>query len=300
VWLFFARLLSGVAVGMLSSIGTAWLAEQYGAERRATATLVAAVANLVGIALGPLLGGVLAEYAPAPLRVPLLVYLVVLAGVTAALLRVPDLRHPLAPKLREVTLRPSVGLPRDRLGAFVPPAIAAFVSFALGGLYFALIPSIVQRELHETNVAVAGYLVFEFGVFAVAFVIIGRRLRSARAMTVGLMLVLPAVAAVATAHGLRSMPLLVVASAISGAALAFGYRGSLQVVNELASDEKRGRLVASYLIACFIGNSVPVIGIGVLTTVATPLVATVVFACTLAAFAIGALIVFRTQSAARG
>jgi MFS family permease len=298
VWLFVARLLSGVAVGLLSSIGTAWLAEQYGAERRATATLMAAVANLAGIALGPLLGGVLAQYAPAPLRVPLIAYLIVLAAVTAVLLRVPDRRGRTVASVRELDLRPSVGLPREKIGAFVPAAIAAFASFALAGFYFALLPNIVQRELQVANVAVAGYLVCAFGGFAVAFIIIGRTLTPVRAMVLGLLLVLPALALVAVAQGLRSMAVLTAASAVSGIALAFGYRGSLQVVNEIAPHEKRGRLVSSYLIACFLGNSVPVIGIGLLTTLTSPIIATVVFAVTLAVLAIVALLVLRVQSRA--
>src|SRR5262249_2017331 len=58
-WLFAGRLLFGFAVGILSGTGTAWLAEQFGRERRPQATLAATTANFAGLALGALLGGVL-------------------------------------------------------------------------------------------------------------------------------------------------------------------------------------------------------------------------------------------------
>jgi len=150
-WLFAGRLLIGLAVGILSGTGTAWMAERYGPARRSTATVAAATANLAGIAVGPLIGGLLAQYVAGPLRVPFLVYLAVLAVVVIAIWQAPDPRPARIKKLGELRVRPRIGVPADRLGAFAPPAIAGFVTFALGGLYFALIPGIVIRDLHQTQ-----------------------------------------------------------------------------------------------------------------------------------------------------
>ena len=54
--------------------------------------------------------------------------------------------------------------------------------------------------------------------------------------------------------------------------------GSLEVINRIAPADQRSEVVSSYLIALFAGNSVPVIGIGVLAAAATPLVAHATFA----------------------
>jgi hypothetical protein len=83
---------------------------------------------------------------------------------------------------------------------------------------------------------------------------------------------------------------------IAGVAVGMGYRGSLQVVNEIAPEDRRAEVVSAYFIACFIGNSVPVIGVGVLASVTNSLVASITFACTIAAFAIGTLLRFRTTT----
>jgi predicted MFS family arabinose efflux permease len=289
-WLYVARLLIGLATGVLSGTATAWLAEQYGVQARSAATFAATGANLLGIALGPLVGGLLAQYAPWPLVLPFVVYLAAVSAAALAAGRVDE--PPGADRLRsvrELRVQPRLGVPRDRLGAFAPPAIAGFVTFALGGLYFALIPTIVIEDLHEADVAVGALLVFELGAVALAVNLLCRRLPAAAAMTSGLLALLPAVALLVVAQAAGSMPVLVVASALAGVVLALGYRGSLQVVNVIAPDQRRAEVVSSYLIAVFLGNAVPVIGVGVLSTLTDAFIATVTFAGVVATLAVVAL-----------
>jgi predicted MFS family arabinose efflux permease len=289
LWLFLGRLSIGLAVGILSGTGTAWLAEQYGQSRRSRATLTAATANLSGIAIGPLVGGLLAQYAPAPLKLPFLAYILALTIVAIAIAGTAETRQHRIHKMGDLRVHPRLGIPRDRIGSFTAPAVTGFVTFAVGGLYFALIPSILIQDLHERNVAVGGLVVFELGLFAASFIVLGRGLRPVTAMTGGLICLLPAVALVVSAQALRSMPLLLIATAFAGTTMALGYRGSLEVVNEIAPDDRRAEVVSSYYIACFVGNSVPVIGVGVLSRYTNPFIASVVFACTIATFSIAAL-----------
>jgi MFS family permease len=295
-WLFAGRLLIGLAVGVASGTGTAWLADQFGPGRHETATLTAATANMTGIALGPLVGGLLAGYAPAPLQLPLVVYIVALAVVVTAVARTPEMRSEHRRHVADVRVRLRVGVPRDVLGAFTPPAITGFIIFALGGLYFALIPNVVIRDLHERNVAVGGLVVCELAVVATVLILLSRRLRPTVAMTGGLVLLLPAVALVASAQAAKSMPVLLVATALAGAALALGYRGSLQVVNDIAPDDRRAEVLSTYYIACFVGNAVPVIGVGTLATLSTPLIASSIFAGVVAAFGLTALLWQRSRA----
>src|SRR5579884_1573860 len=72
-WLFVARVLSGIAVGLASGTGTAWLADLLDDKARATA--LATAANAFGFAAGPLAAGFLAQYTGSPLHFPFYVYL---------------------------------------------------------------------------------------------------------------------------------------------------------------------------------------------------------------------------------
>jgi len=109
-------------------------------------------------------------------------------------------------------------------------------------------------------------------------------------MLSGLTMLLPSLVLLALAQLLGSTAILLAGTALGGAAAALGYRGSLQVVNEIAPDDRRAEVVSSYYVAMFLGNSVPVIGVGLLTAIASSTVSSFAFACVIAIFTIGALI----------
>src|SRR5215470_14882900 len=89
----------------------------------------------------------------------------------------------------------------------------------------------------------------------------------------------------------HSMPLLLCATALGGLSAALGYRGSLEEANRIAPSEQRSEFVSSYLIAVYGGNSVPIIGIGLLAAITSSTTAHVSFAAIITALACIALIV---------
>ena len=75
------------------------------------------------------------------------------------------------------------------------------------------------------------------------------------------------------------------AAAAGGVSGGLGYRGSLEVINRIAPADRRSEVVSSFLVALFAGNSLPVIGIGLLSAAAGPSVAHVSFATAITALA---------------
>jgi MFS family permease len=288
IWLFLARTLTGIAVGIASGTATAWLAELYGENQRARATVMATTANFVGISLGALVAGVLAQYAPWPLHLSFIVYLAAVIAVMVLIWRTPETVARRG-ELGEVSLKPQIGLPRDIRVAFIAPAATAFSIFALVGFYAALAPTLLVESLAEANHAVAGGVVFELCIVAALAMVLTRLLRSRTAMLSSLVLLLPSVVLLVAAQALASIPVLLVGVALAGVAIALGYRGSLQVVNEIAPKDRRAEVLSSYMLACFTGNTLPVIGVGILATLVSPLAATVALATMIALFAIVAL-----------
>lgn len=120
--------------------------------------------------------------------------------------------------------------------------------------------------------------------------LVTRQLSSRGAMLAGSALLLPGIALLPCAEGLRSLALLLCGTIITGPATMLGYRGSLQVVNEIAPSERRAELIASYILFMYLGNSLPIIGIGLLSGVTSPFTADVTFAIVIAACALLALI----------
>jgi MFS family permease len=286
--LFVGRLLSGFALPLASGAGTAWIVEL--CEDRCTAASLSAGAILAGLGLGALISGLLAEYSTEPLVFPFaaLVSLALAAAVIVWLL--PEtVKHRV--RWSQISLRPRIGVPRSIIGAFVAPAVTVFASFALLGFYSALAPSLLQRSLQVESHAIGGAVIFELYAAAVLVMALTQWLGARAAMLSGLALLVPALAVLVAAFQSHSLSLLLTGAALGGGAAALGYRGSLQIVNQIAPDNRRAEMVSTYLMFCYAGVSLPVVGIGLLSAMQTPAFAEEIFAVVIAAFALLAIAV---------
>ena len=295
-WLFVARVLSGFSIGLAAGTGTAWIAE-LDAQDRTRATVVAVASNFAGLAVGPLISGLVAEYAPRPLQLPFLIYIGLVAITAVFIARSPETVNHRGAAGAEG--RASVAMPRSIRTRFIAPAITAFTVFSLYGFYFSLAPSVLIDSLHQTNRAIGGAVVFELGLVSAATIIFTRRLASSTCMRLALALLVPSLALLIAAQAQESMPLLLLGTALSGISGALGYRGSLQVVNQIAPEDQRAGVSSVYFIVCFIGNSLPVIAVAALTRAFDSLVADSAFAVTLAILALGALAMSMKMPAVR-
>ena len=61
------------------------------------------------------------------------------------------------------------------------------------------------------------------------------------------------------------------------------------MVNQIAPEDQWSEVISTYMIFCYLGNSVPVVGIGLLSRVTSSLTAHIIFAVVVAALAIIAL-----------
>jgi len=241
--LYVARVLSGLAIGIGAGTGTAWLAELIAEPDRARATVIETVANFIGLGLGALIAGLLAEYVGFPLLTPFVAYLAVLFIVAAALAFAHEtIDRPLA-AFAQLSVRPRAGVPSSIRSRFVAPAVTGFAAMALVAFFAALAPSVLAGELHVTSHAVAGAIFLELAA-AVALVIAFTHSLSSRAtMLWSLGLMLPSLALLVTAQLVGSLGVMIAATAICGVATGLGYRGSLQLVNQIAPDDRRAEVV---------------------------------------------------------
>ena len=215
-WLFAARILSGFATGLAAGAATAWIAELLPKNEKEAAAPIATTANFIGLALGPLLAGTLAQFALWPLRLSYIVYLILLSTIGAAIFLVPEtVRNPKR-RIRDASLRPRLGVPKQIRVAFLSPAVTAFVTFALIGFYAALIPSLLRESLHQATPVVAGAVVFLLFLAAALIVVVTGKLSGRTAMLWGLALLPPSLGLLLTAEVMNSTLMLAFASVLSG------------------------------------------------------------------------------------
>jgi MFS family permease len=220
-WLFAGRIVSGVAIALGSTAATAWLAELTPDKRRAS--VFATTGNLGGLTFGALLAGLLATYAAWPLRLSYIVYFVLVVVTVRVTARLPEtVEHPVR-RLRQLSLRPRLGVPRELLGAFVAPAAICFATFAVFGYYAALIPGLLAQALNLNSPDIGGGVVALLCAVGAVIGVLTQRLSSRTAMLTGSALMVPAAALLPTAQALHSLSLLLAGTLLAGGAVILGW-----------------------------------------------------------------------------
>ena len=203
----------------------------------------------------------------------------ILRGTTETVER--PVRH-----VADLSLRPRIGVPRGVRTPFIGSAALAFASFALGGFYAALTPGLLAHRMGQTSVALMGGVVgLYFGTAAVT-ASTARRLSPMPTLVGAVVLLLLGVGLLVLSDARRALGLLLAGTIVCGAAMALGYRGSLKIVDEIAPDDRRAELLAAYLLVCYAGISLPVVGVGLATKTLGPETAHRLFAVVVALLAI--------------
>jgi MFS family permease len=258
-WLFLGRVLSGLSAGLMTGTATAALTEtaRPGSGRRAS--LVSSAANLGGLALGPLLAGLLAQWAPEPTVLPFVVQLGLVAVAGLGLLVVPETvsgRSALSLRFH------GFGIPEIGRAEFLAAGLAGFAAFSLLGLFSALVPTFLVGVLHDTSHAVAGAVVFLVFAVGACTQLAGSRLPSRPVILAGLVVFLAALALIVAGLSAASMPLFLAGAVVSGVAIGTVFMGSLATANRLAPAETRGQVISTYFVFAYVGLTVPVIAVG--------------------------------------
>ena len=257
-WLFVARILSGLSAGLVTGTATAALTETGTNPRRSSR--VATAANMGGLALGPLVAGLFAQYGSNPTVLVFEVYLGILALAAVALLLV---RESVVDRSRLSLRFHGLGIPQSSRQEYLAAGLAGFVAFSLLGLFSALAPSFLGQVLHETNHAVEGAVVFAMFGSATVTQLVAARFESRRVVFFGLAVFLVALALIVSGLSAASLAVFVVGAVVGGIGAGSVFLGSLATANRLAPPAERGRVVSTFFVFCYVGLTIPVIGVGI-------------------------------------
>ncbi len=262
-WLYAGRLLTGVVSGTVFTIGTAWLKELSAGERPGTGARRAGVALTAGFGVGPLVAGLLAQWAPGPLLTP---YAVHVALAAVALVLLPRAQETLTrtgrPTGRPPLLPRSAAEPRFR-GIVVPMAPWVFGSVTI---VFTTLPAHAVPPMHDVRVAFPGVLAAV--ALAAGYLVqpLGRRLHAAAtarrgdgraAAAASLLVVLVGCLAAALATARPGLVAAGAAAALLGAGYGLCLSSGLREVEEVAAADELGAVVSIYYSLAYAGLLVP-------------------------------------------
>ena len=285
--LYLARFLQGIATGTAMTTLGATLVDLTPPHAPARAGLVNGVSPTIGLALGALGCGVLVQYAPAPTH---LVYAVLLAGIVVAGLIVAAIpetsgRRPGA----RASLIPRLAVPghaRPSFYALVPIIVA---SWALGGLYLSLGPSVAVGIFGLSNHLVGGLVVTALCGTGALTTFALRRLPAPTALRVGATLLATGTAVTLAGIASGAVVLAILGTVLAGVGFGSSALAMFGVLAQLAGPAERGALFAVGYTVAYLAFSIPAVIAGLATTAAGLRPTAVAYSLTVIVFAVAAL-----------
>lgn len=255
--LLVGRLLSGLSAGLFTGTATAAVVESVPAERRDRAATVATMVNIGGLGSGPVLAGLLVQYAPHPLLLSFLVHIALLALAVPAVL--------LAPETSGGTGRiglQRLAIPAEVRAVFITAATAAFAGFAVTGLFAAVAPAFLAEVIGVDNHAVGGAVSGSIFLSSAVAQLVGRRIPATRAVALGCAILVAGMVILAVALSLSSLPGIIAAAVVAGIGQGISFSRGLAAVVEQVPDRRRGEVSSTYFVVGYVAIALPVVGVG--------------------------------------
>ena len=259
VWLLVARVLAGLAAGLITASSAAAMLDLEPVNRPGAASLDNATGAMGGQAAGVLVSALLVQYAPHPMT---LIYaiLIVIGAVLAVvyLLGVDETVRVRSPYV----IRLELGVPRPAMAAFLAALPCLIATWAIASLYMSLGPDIVSDLLSNDNAVLAvsapALLLVSGTVFAILL-----RARSPRSrMLTGSGVLALGSALTAVALGLRDVPIFYASVAVAGLGFGVAFSGALQTLIALSDPGARAALIATIYVVAYLSFSVPAVVAG--------------------------------------
>lgn len=261
VWqLLLGRVLSGLSAGIYAGAATTAVIELAPASWRGRAPAVATAANIGGLGLGPLIAGLLAEYAPSPLHTPFVLDLALLVLVFIGIWRLPETVE-VVPGARLSIQRLSV--PADIRGVFVRASIAAFAGFAVMGTFTGVMPSFVTNILGIDDHAFTGFLVFVLFASSAVTQIVVRRMPTEPALIAGCAILILGTGLSILGLVAASTPALLGGAVICGVGQGMSFSKGLASVVAATPAGRKAEVTSTYFVVAYVAISIPIVGQGI-------------------------------------
>lgn len=273
--LYAGRLLTGVVSGGAFSVGTAWVKELSGDAGAGAGARRAALALTAGFAIGPLVAGLLGQWAPQPELLPYLLHLGLAALALLLVIRAPETVVPGSNVPN--SNGPRSNGPRSNSGAprYVPQsansrrfrwAVVPLGPWVFGSVtvVFTTLPAHAAGPVGGLTIAFPGALAAIALAAGISVQPLGRRLHdasisrgSAGAQVGALGLVTGGCVLAATATAVPGVAVTIGAALLLGAGYGLCLISGLREVEQLAAPGELGALVAIFYSLAYAGLAIP-------------------------------------------
>lgn len=259
-WLLAARVVQGLATGALTSTLGAALLDLQRRDRPLAAFINSASPGL-GLSLGAVGAGLLVQFVPSPTDW-------VFGVLTAVFLLAAGGTHLLpesSPRVSGVlaSLRPRLHVPPAHRRAFLIALPVLVATWALGGLYASLGPSLVAEVFDLDNHLVGGLLILALNGTGIVGSVALRTAPAERALLIGALIFTAGVGGTVGAVFAVSPALLFVSAVVTGFGFGAAFLGAVATVTRGVAPGHRAGLLAAVFAVGYLAFSLPAIAAGI-------------------------------------
>lgn len=260
-WLLAARVVQGLATGALTSTLGASLLDLQHRERPLGAFINSASPGL-GLSIGAVGAGLLVQFVPSPTDWVFAVLTVVFVLAAAGTLVLLPETSPQLPGA-VASLRPQVHVPHAHRRAFAVALPCLVATWALGGLYASLGPSLLVDVFRLDNHLAGGLLILALNGTGVFGSMALRNSPPERALVFGALVFAAGVAGTVTALLTGSVASLFVAAIVTGFGFGAAFLGAVATITHGVASGHRAGLLASIFVVGYLAFSLPAIAAGI-------------------------------------
>lgn len=293
-WLIAARVIQGLAVGLITGSATAALIELHPTRDSRVGALTSSSTTNFGIAGGVLLAGVVATSSSSPLVHPyLLIGVLTVALLVGVATVVPETAGGSGTLREALRVRPPSVPPQVR-STFALAAVCVIVSWSVGGVFLGLGGAISGDLMGGSDYLVTGLVVAALQAAAgLAQLVWNLRFDPSqwrRGVTLGVLMLVVGLVAASTSLELRSVAGFVAAAALTGLGMGLLFLMGNTLVAQSAPPAMRGQVFSALFVVAYISLGVPAIIAAVIAEGIGLIPAYHVLALVVGVLAVGALL----------
>jgi MFS family permease len=257
-----ARIIQGFATGVANGALSAAVVEAAPEGKKHLGATISSVAPLAGLALGAMVSGLAIKMSADPIT--LVFGWLTILFVAGALIVVFTIESVTKRAGGLASMIPRVSVPKVARREFFRAVPVLITTWALGGLYLALVPSVIRDIFNTDNGIVNGLaiaILSGIGAIAPSFL---KKFVLPKAAIIGIVSVLIGLIFILISLKTQSLILFFIASAIGGIGFGGAFTAIIQTLAPLVPKHERAGLFAAIFVVSYLALSVPAMLAGLL------------------------------------
>lgn len=260
--LSFARFLIGIASGLISTSAMLGLIYTIPDSHKQSAPQLSSIITVIGFGLGPLIGGIIAQFSAKPLMTP---YLPVIAGAIICLVSLFSVKHVPTQK-QPFSIAPHLQLPEAQYhGLFYIAGFTAFSAFASFSLFASLAPSFVKDIIPWHGPMVSGTAIASILLVSALSQFTAKKMNPRKALNAGLLSLIIGCMLLSLCVYMHWSILFFISVFAAGMGHGLGLLGAFGMIHGMTQPENRAAVMSTYLFVAYLGTILPIIGVGYLS-----------------------------------